>query len=173
METQIREATMHDIDSLCDLFVEVNDLHAEAVPHLFQKVEAGEVMADYLRDQIGWPGRQIFVAEQDDVLVGFVIVAVRLAPDAPVYVPRRFAEIEVLMVQKSCRRQGIGRALMDRAHQWAADHGINQVELVVLDFNEDANRFYEELGYRSLNRRLRRSLGMIDKHGKQEEGHQS
>jgi GNAT superfamily N-acetyltransferase len=169
METQIREATMHDIDSLCDLFVEVNDLHAEAVPHLFQKVKAGEVMADYLRDQIGWPGRQIFVSEQDDVLVGFVIVAVRLAPDAPVYVPRRFAEIEVLMVRKSCRRQGIGHALMDRAHQWATDHGINQVDLVVLDFNEDARRFYEELGYRSLNRRMWRSLKTIDQERKHQE----
>jgi ribosomal protein S18 acetylase RimI-like enzyme len=164
---QIREATVGDIDALCDLFVEVNDLHVEAVPHLYQKVEADEVMADYLRDQIGWPGRQIFVAEQAGMVAGFVIVAVRLAPDAPVYVRRRFAEIEVLTVRTSSRRQGIGRALMDRAHQWAADRDIDQVELVVLDFNDDARRFYEELGYLTLNRRMRRSMGKTDQERKQ------
>lgn len=173
MTTRIREATIHDVDALCELFVEINDLHADAVPHLFQKVEADERLADYLRDQIGWPGRQIFVAELASALVGFVIVAVRLAPDAPVYVRRRFAEIEVLMVRKTCRRQGVGRALMDRAHHWASDHGITQVELVVLAFNEDANRFYEELGYHPLNRRLRRSLETSDQDRKQQEGHRS
>jgi len=66
--------------------------------------------------------------------------------------------IDSLAVKEGFRRSGVGRALMERAHQWARDKGVTQVELGVWEFNEGAMAFYEKLGYRPASRKMRRVL---------------
>lgn len=40
-------------------------------------------------------------------------------------VARRYAVVDTLMVKEKFRHSGIGRALMEKAHQWAWDKGVN------------------------------------------------
>ena len=61
-------------------------------------------------------------------------------------VPRR-AWFSAAWVDPRCRRQGIGRRLLEMAMAWAAAHGADHLRLWVDDTNPAAARFYRALGF--------------------------
>jgi GNAT superfamily N-acetyltransferase len=54
--------------------------------------------------------------------------------------------LEDLYVKATHRRRGIGEALLRRVGQLAAERHCGRFEWSVLDWNEDAIRFYEKMG---------------------------
>ena len=54
--------------------------------------------------------------------------------------------LEDLFVVPEHRGGGIGRMLLERLAQMAIDRGCGRLEWAVLDWNQDAIRFYERLG---------------------------
>jgi ribosomal protein S18 acetylase RimI-like enzyme len=77
--------------------------------------------------------------------------------DTPVghtMVSQRRGHIETLIVAGAQRRRGIGRALMGAATDWARGHGAHQLLLTVWAGNDDAERFYAALGYRTISQVL-------------------
>ncbi|MGQ0618433.1 MAG: GNAT family N-acetyltransferase [Panacagrimonas sp.] len=58
--------------------------------------------------------------------------------------------LEDLFVYPEWRGQGIGRALLVRVAQLAAERGCGRLEWSVLDWNEPALRFYARLGARPM-----------------------
>lgn len=90
------------------------------------------------------PEHVIFVAEQNSgEIAGWVDVFVMRTIGAD---PR--AEIAGLVVDESCRSQGIGRLLMARAEEWAREKCCAAVTLRSNVIRERAHGFYERLGYR-------------------------
>jgi ribosomal protein S18 acetylase RimI-like enzyme len=67
-------------------------------------------------------------------------------------------EIDNLAVRKGFRRAGIGRALMEKAHEWALAKGVDIIELNVWEFNQGAIEFYHGLGYETASRKMSRRL---------------
>lgn len=57
-------------------------------------------------------------------------------------------EIAGLVVDESCRSQGVGRLLMERAESWGRDQGFTEAGLRSNVIRERAHTFYESLGYR-------------------------
>jgi len=55
--------------------------------------------------------------------------------------------VTALVVDASVRGRGIGRALMERAEQWAAEQGCVLIEVTSNQRRVDAHKFYEGLGY--------------------------
>jgi RimJ/RimL family protein N-acetyltransferase len=51
------------------------------------------------------------------------------------------------MVAASHRRQGIGRALLERTVEWARASGIRKLELHVFAYNAPAIALYESFGF--------------------------
>jgi RimJ/RimL family protein N-acetyltransferase len=95
----------------------------------------------YLRALRRHPDAVVLVAELDGRLVG----RLSLARD-PHPASRHVADLG-LMVAKSFRRQGIGRALLAAAVKWARENGITKLELHVFPHNEAAIRLYERFGF--------------------------
>lgn len=158
MEIVIREATVRDYDGLCELIDQVDALHRDHLPHLFQK-PAGPVRdRKFILEILVDVNAGLFVAEAVGQLVGFVHVIVQDTPAIPVFVPQRYAIVDTLAVKEEMRRAGIGRALMDRVHQWARSKGACAIELHVYEFNKSAIAFYQSLGYATLSRRMRSPL---------------
>lgn len=78
-------------------------------------------------------------------LLGFIIAEAGRAG--------RDGQIVTLDVEPGCRRQGIGRLLMDAAEQRLASCGNPAVRLQVAEDNTGAREFYRGLGYRQAGRR--------------------
>lgn len=57
------------------------------------------------------------------------------------------AEVAGLVVDDSCRRSGVGVALMARIEDWAREKGLPAVTLRSNVIREPAHKFYEKLGY--------------------------
>lgn len=158
VDAVIRRATTGDYAPLCELFAEVDVLHAAHLPHLFRTPPGPARDRAYFDELIAGENTCLFVAEQSGTLAGFVQVVVRDTSDIPILVPRRYASVDNLGVESQFRRRGIGCLLMQTVAEWAVAHGATSVELSVHEFNEAARAFYERLGYRTLLRRMSRPL---------------
>ena len=58
----------------------------------------------------------------------------------------RFAYVEDIKVQPDCRRQGVGRALLEQAVAWARQGGFPGLMLETQDINVAACRLYASCG---------------------------
>ena len=93
------------------------------------------------REQLAEDGpRQTFVAERDDVVVGFVTVGP--AEDETL---AGIGQLFAIYVEPEAVGGGVGRALMDEAV--GALRGFGEALLWVLEENERARRFYERGGW--------------------------
>ena len=90
-------------------------------------------------------GVPFFVAERQGVVAGYVVA--HCAADE--------GEILNLGVASAHRRQGIGRALVERAIKELAGRGVRTVYLEVRASNAAARQLYEALGFGEVARRTR------------------
>src|SRR5579862_6433899 len=88
----------------------------------------------YLRAVRRHPDAAVFVAETDAGIVGRLSVSRDPHPAS-----RHVADLG-LMVAVSARRQGVGRALLAAAADWARTAGVRKLELHVFPHNEPAIR---------------------------------
>jgi diamine N-acetyltransferase len=47
---------------------------------------------------------------------------------------------------------------MDEMHAWAVAQGAASIELNVYEFNQNAIRFYQNLGFQTFSRKMRKKL---------------
>jgi diamine N-acetyltransferase len=151
----IRPATARDYTPLCRLIRGLDEMHSAKRPDMFRRSTRAPRSRDYVAKLINGSRSAIFVAEQGKALIGFVIVIAHDVTGLAVLVPRRVAVIDNLYVDAAHRTRGCGRALMAQARNWAQANDARDIEVSVHEFNREALRFYEALGYRSSVRRLR------------------
>ena len=158
MDLLIRQATADDFEALCELFEDVEALHREALPHVFRKPEGRGWIQEAVAAATAGDDAVIFIAESGGRVAGLVHAAIRCAPDVPIMVPRRYVMIHDVVVGKDFRRAGIGRALIERVHEWALARDVAEVELNVWEFNKPALALYKEMGYETVRRRMSKRL---------------
>ncbi len=158
MDLSIRSVTREDYDELGKIFAQVDALHCEALPQVFQKPDGPARSGEYINTIISNENMVLFVAESDGQIVGLVQAYIREAPDISLFVPRRYAVIDNVAVAEEFRRLGVGQALIERAERWAKDKKADQIELNVWEFNAGAIAFYDKLGYETARRTMWKSL---------------
>ena len=83
------------------------------------------------------------VAEENGIVVGLCSVEIR---ERSVMVKMRTAYMDDLIVDESCRKKGIAKALFAEAEARAKEPGAKRPDSMVWDFNKNAIGFYEHLG---------------------------
>jgi ribosomal protein S18 acetylase RimI-like enzyme len=159
MEISIRQATADDYDSLCELFNQGDALHRVHLPHIFQQPKGAARETDYYLGLIADENAALLVAEAGGHLVGYGHAIMRDAPSLALFVPRRYAVVDAVVVDAGFQNQGIGRRLMEEMQPWAIAKGATSIQLNVYEFNETAISFYEGLGYQALSRKMSKELG--------------
>ncbi|GAB4384161.1 MAG: GNAT family N-acetyltransferase [Elainellaceae cyanobacterium] len=165
-EFTVHSATVQDYNALCQLFREVDVLHQQHLPEVFQHAEGSVKEHDYFLNLIADDNVALYLARLGQQITGFVHAAIQETPNVPIFVPRRYVVIVGIAVAAEYRDSGIGRVLMDHVHHWAFDKGARSIELNVYEFNKGAIAFYERLGYQTLSRRLVKSLDVTSDDGR-------
>lgn len=154
----MRVAGDRDLDALARLWHEADELHARLSPGFFRRPESGrgkQRAAEALRDTEESEHETILVAvDGKNAVCGACHLQIYDTPVGHTMVSQRRGHIETLIVARAQRRRGIGRALMSAATEWARGHGAHQLLLTVWAGNDDAERFYAALGYRTISQVL-------------------
>jgi ribosomal protein S18 acetylase RimI-like enzyme len=158
VDINIRSATVTDYHALCRLFEEVDALHRDHLPQLFQKPPGPVREQSYYQAELTDENVGLFVAELNGGLVGFVHALIRDTTLIPVMVPRQYAIIDGIAVKSELRGCGIGSSLMHCIQEWAITKGATAIELNVYEFNIEAIHFYQRLGFDNLSRRMSKPL---------------
>lgn len=89
---------------------------------------------------------QVYVADVDDKIAGFVSVGV-YRPDEGADAEPGVGEVYAVYVDPDRWSGGIGRALMETAVGHLTDLGFDEIRLWVFEANPRARRFYERCGF--------------------------
>jgi diamine N-acetyltransferase len=151
----VRTAHPEELVALAHLLDEIVAFHHNEDPIQFRGPEAAE-HTRYLEERFQDPDAAVFVAEYRGALAGIAVTVIREAP--PFLNPSRFVLLENLAVATKFRRTGVGRKLVDAAVLWARARDMQELDLNVYEFNDSAIRFYEAIGFRTVSRRMKRTL---------------
>ena len=88
------------------------------------------------------PVAEALVAERAGTLVAFALFFTNFST----FLAQPGLYLEDLYVRPEARGQGIGEALLTRLARLAVERGYGRFEWSVLDWNENAIRFYEKMG---------------------------
>ncbi len=153
----IRTAEAGDLDALVDLNLVVQELHVAAEPDRFSEPDRATV-ARWFEDVLAADAWTVLVAEVDGEVVGYLLFEQVDRTAGTFTRALRTLYVHQLGVAPAARRQGVGRALLQRVDEAARSLGVTQVALDTWAFNTDAMAFFERCGFEVFNVRLRRSL---------------
>lgn len=164
MEITVRKATEADYTELKEFFDEGADIHHRGEPGIIGTPSERPISKAFVSELINGEDTTLLVAMPsakqpgEHKLLGFVRLAFHDTGSHQGVVPRRYVEVEEILVREAYRGHRIGHRLMLEADRWAREKGATEVELAVWDFNHGALKLYEELGYRTLRRQMLKSL---------------
>jgi len=96
------------------------------------------------------PTARTFVATAGELPLGMAVVSVvRARPWGP-YDDPALSHLDAIAVAPEARRRGIGRALLQRAEQHAAERGAVSMTLMTAIDNHAARRLFRRAGYLEL-----------------------
>lgn len=148
---QVRLAQSCDLPRVNELRAQVSELHAAARPDVFRP-GFPQFLADYIYEIFNDESKHILIGEQDGRIVAFACLAEIETPEKPHKPARRFLEVDEFGVDETFRRQGFGRQMFDGIRDFARSRGFQRIELNMWEFNENALKFYESIGFTTYRR---------------------
>lgn len=142
----VRPAKKKDLERVSELRRQAHELHQKGRPDVFQK-PFGDALESQTRQMFYDKNAVLLVALSEGDVVGFVYASFVTEPATPVWDGRSYCKIEEIAVDKSCRGQGYGTALMQAVRREAVTRGYPKMELNVWAFNAGACAFWTKLGF--------------------------
>ena len=132
----LRSAELRDVTAIVELIRALAEF--EQLTHLLQ------VTPEKLRPHLFGekPAAEAMVAERAGQVVAFALFFTNFST----FLAQPGLYLEDLFVLPEARGQGIGKALLTRLARLAVDRGHGRFEWSVLDWNENAIRFYQRMG---------------------------
>ncbi len=154
MEIRIRKAEERDAPKIADMLVGIGELHHKGRPDIYrdnlQKYDEKDII-EILKDAES----PIYVAaDEDDNVVGYAFCQIKTVTSSSTFVDRKFVYIDDFCVDEKCRKQHIGKKLLNVVTEEAKKSGACAVELNVWEFNENAVSFYEKCGFKTQRREM-------------------
>lgn len=140
----IRKAVEKDIDRINELLYQVQKVHSDKRPDIFQdgkKKYSSEQIAEIIKNE----NTPVFVAvDKNDSVLGYAFCIFESIKNHPSLATRKTLYIDDLCVDKEIRGRKIGTKLYEYVLQFAKENGCNNITLNVWCLNEPAMKFYEK-----------------------------
>lgn len=137
----IRTATISDVSGLVRLQLQLRDHHRSLEPSNPRYLVGEAEWERLLRDALEHPDKRILVAEEGEIICGFVQLSFVDKPWG------KGCEMDTLVVDESQRGKRIGRELVAAAERYAKDAGAQGIRANVVASNQQGRSFYEREGY--------------------------
>lgn len=145
-------------------YIEVNRLvrqghddHVKGDNTVFREVES-VMPEEYYSELLEHEQSTVLIAREENKIIGFAVISIEASPDFPSLVHRKFAYIHDFGVDQSEKRKGIGSLLFEACLKWAKEMNVNEVELNVWEFNEEAIAFYKKHSMKTISRKMRLAI---------------
>lgn len=135
-KVEVRGADADDAPEIHALAVELAGVVGDASPD-------PDAVKARLRELSKAVSAEVFVAEGEDGVVG--VVSLWIKPDLAH--GDTVVEVPMLAVSERARRTGIGKLLISKVQEIAAENGADLIELVATRSNVAAREFYQSLGF--------------------------
>jgi GNAT superfamily N-acetyltransferase len=144
----IRRAEQRDLEPLGQLGALLMKLHYDFDSKRFLEPHPGAQhgYASFLGAVLDADDACIFVAEDEDEVVGYVFAALEPMSWKELRGPAGF--VHDLLVRERYRRSGAGTSLMKAAIDWLREHGAPRVILGTAAKNAGAHALFRSLGFR-------------------------
>lgn len=149
MNFEVREADGDDGPSLLKLWHGFTDRLSAFDERYRHKESADERWLSYFENQlVDSKYGVVFVAESSDSeLLG--VLEARVMGNHPIFRLENHGYVNGLYVRDDERRESIGGALLDAAHEWFTDapRAVDFYRVDVIDGDEDMAQFFEDAGF--------------------------
>jgi ribosomal protein S18 acetylase RimI-like enzyme len=146
MDISIRSATKEDAAELLELwkaFMKDTESLDRPIP---THPENAARWQEFIKRLIEEDPRQIQVAEQNDVLVGYLVC--QKVVTTPLDMGYNWSYVSDIYVTPTHRRKGLGKRLLQATIGYLKSEGSEHIRLAVWHRNKVAIQIYEQLGFK-------------------------
>jgi diamine N-acetyltransferase len=158
MKINYRKAEITDYKDIKLILDESDDFHRVFLPSIFQDPHGNSWREDYVNKIITGEDSVIYLATDNNQIIGAMVLLVKVNQPLAILKERRFVMLDCISIKKEYQNRAIGKDLLSLMEVWAVGKGISEIELNVYEFNRNAIRLYEKLGFTTYSRRMHKSL---------------
>ncbi|MCQ4021474.1 MULTISPECIES: GNAT family N-acetyltransferase [unclassified Ruminococcus] len=147
----VRYAKFEELGKVNELRKQVNELHCKGRPDIFRGGFCKE-MQDIIFAIWENKDTDVIVAVRSGDICGFACVEYITKPLSPYNLERKYYHIVEFGVDKKYRRRGVATEMFEFIKEQAKLKGLDKIELDMWEFNEDALKFYEAIGFKTYRR---------------------
>jgi ribosomal protein S18 acetylase RimI-like enzyme len=151
---QIRKATLADAHTLSALNVDVQKIHADAIPHIFKQPESDSFAVQFMQERLEDPTNLFLIANLDDQDIGYLFARIVDRPENPFMHAWKYIYIDQISVKPRYQGLGCGRVLFQHLRQVTTELGIETILLDTWLFNIQAQAFFKKQGFTTFNYRM-------------------
>lgn len=144
----IRYAEKSELDRVNEIRYQVNKVHSNGRPDIFRD-DFSDEMKNIVYKVFDGENSDVIVAVNGDTICGFATVEYIVKAKSPYGLQRKFYQICEFGVDENFRRMGVATKLINFCKQEAKNKGFDRLELDVWEFNEDAIKFYDSVGFKT------------------------
>lgn len=141
----VRQARMSDLETIVHLRLSLLREHPDHPIYGRLRADAARRAREVFASQLGSLGETMLLAEREGRVVGILRCAESVA--SPLLDPARYAYISSVFVERSERRSGVLRALLEAAEQWCDSRGLTDMRLHSVSGDQASEGAWEHLGF--------------------------
>ena len=156
----IRKAKISDFQGIHNLIMQVHKLHVNEKNDIYKDVDP--MNFEEFRTELSNSNNIYLIAELENEIVGICFSQIREISNNKIMKNRKILHIENICVDENIQKKGIGKKLYNQIVELAKEKNIDNIELMVWGFNENAIKFYENLGMNIKNLKFEQKISSLD-----------
>ena len=156
----IRKDEISDFQGVHKLIMQVHKLHVNERNDIYKDVDPMDF--EEFRTELSNSNNIYLIAELENEIVGICFSQIKEISNNKIMKNRKILHIENICVDENHQKKGIGKKLYKQIVQLAKEKNIDNIELMVWGFNENAIKFYKNLGMNIKNLKFEQKISSLD-----------